>query len=62
MVKNLDISTNIKIFVLNKGDISGDKRAYGSSPLAVWSMAWVCSLLLAGIVDLNTVEDMDVSC
>jgi hypothetical protein len=24
--------------------------------------AWVCSPLLAGIVDLNTVEGMDVSC
>ena len=37
-------------------------RAYGSSPLAIWSKVWVCGPLPAGIVGLSTVEGVDVDC
>jgi len=53
---------SLQINVSKKEDILGEKRANGSSPLAMWSKAWVCGPLLAGIVGLSTVEGMDVAC
>ena len=39
----------------------GKTGAFGSSPLIMWSNAWVCGLLVVGMAGLNTVEGMDVS-
>ena len=50
------------IFLFQTEDISMEKRPCGSPPVGMWSEAWVCGLLFAGIELLNAVEGMDVTC
>jgi len=45
-----------------KGTYLGEKRAFGSSPLAMWSKAWVNGSSFVGIAGVYTVEGMDVAC